>query len=346
MSDAREVSTTGGRKLDHIRINLEDDVSAKGVTTGLERYRFAHCALPELNLDEIDTGTTFLGHTLRLPLLISSMTGGVPEGGRINRNLARAAQACGVAMGLGSGRVALEDAAAREHFRVRREAPDVFLLANLGAVQLNYGYDARRCDELVRLLDADALILHLNALQEAVQPEGNTRFAGLLDRIAAVCARVSVPVVVKEVGWGISAEEVSRLRDAGVAAVDVAGAGGTSWSEVERRRGDAEMAAVAAAFAGWGIPTTEALVAARATAPELPIIASGGIRNGVEVATCLALGADLVGTASPLLKAAARSAEEAERALAVLGRQLRVTMFCAGARDLGALRGTSRLHRL
>jgi isopentenyl-diphosphate Delta-isomerase len=331
------------RKNDHIRINLEEDVAAKGITTGLERYRFEHQALPNLDFDDVDTGVRFLGHAVRIPLLISSMTGGVAEGGRINRNLARAAQACGVALGLGSGRIALEDAAAREHFRVRQEAPDVLLLANLGAVQLNYGFDARHCLDLVEMLEANALILHLNALQEAVQPEGNTRFAGLLDRIAEVCARLPIPVVVKEVGWGLSADMVRLLAQAGVAAVDVAGAGGTSWSEVERLRSGDQMAAVAAAFAGWGIPTADALVTARRAAPTLPIVASGGIRNGVEVAKCLALGADLAGLASPLLKAAARSAEEAERALEVIGRQLRIAMFCVGARDIDALRHTPHL---
>ena len=338
-----EPSATGGRKIDHIRINLEEDVAAKGITTGLERYRFEHQALPNLDFDDVDTGVRFLGHAVRIPLLISSMTGGVAEGGRINRNLARAAQACGVALGLGSGRIALEDAAAREHFRVRQEAPDVLLLANLGAVQLNYGYGARHCLDLVAMLEADALILHLNALQEAVQPEGDTRFAGLLDRIAEVCARLPIPVVVKEVGWGLSADVVRLLAQAGVAAVDVAGAGGTSWSEVERLRGGDQMAAVAAAFADWGIPTADALVAARRAAPTLPIVASGGIRNGVEVAKCLALGADLAGLASPLLKAAARSAEEAERALEIIGRQLRIAMFCVGARDIDALRHTPHL---
>ena len=338
-----EPSATGGRKVDHIRINLEEDVAAKGITTGLERYRFEHQALPNLDFDDVDTAVRFLGHEVRIPLLISSMTGGVAEGGRINRNLARAAQACGVALGLGSGRIALEAPPAREHFRVRQEAPDVLLLANLGAVQLNYGYDARHCLDLVQMLEADALILHLNALQEAVQPEGNTRFAGLLDRIAEVCARLPIPVVVKEVGWGVSADVVRLLAQAGVAAVDVAGAGGTSWSEVERLRSSDQMAAVASAFAGWGIPTADALVTARRAAPTLPIVASGGIRNGVEVAKCLALGADLAGLASPLLKAAARSAEEAERALEVIGRQLRIAMFCVGARDIDALRHTPHL---
>jgi len=341
-----EQSATGSRKVDHIRINLEEDVAGKGITTGLERYRFEHQALPELDLDDVDTGTRFLGHTLRLPLLISSMTGGVPEGGRINRNLARAAQARGVAMGLGSGRIALEDAAARAHFQVRRYAPDALLFANLGAVQLRYGYDARRCRDLVRALEADVLILHLNPLQEAVQPEGDTRFAGLLERIGAVCAGLDVPVVVKEVGWGISGDTARRLGEAGVAAVDVAGAGGTSWSEVERRRGDGRQAAIAAAFAGWGIPTADALVAVRRAVPDLPIVASGGVRDGVEAAMCFALGADLVGLASPLLKAAARGPNEAIEALDILGAQLRIAMFGIGVCDIAALRRTTRLQRI
>jgi len=274
------------------------------------------------------------------------MTGGVLEGGRINRNLARAAQARGVAMGLGSGRIALEDAAARAHFQVRRHAPDVLLFANLGAVQLRYGYDTRRCRDLVRALEADALILHLNPLQEAVQPEGDTRFAGLLERIGVVCAGLDVPVVVKEVGWGLSGDTARRLGEAGVAAIDVAGAGGTSWSEVERRRGDGRQAAIAAAFAGWGIPTADALVAARHAAPDLPIVASGGVRDGVEAAMCLALGANLVGLASPLLKAAARGPDEAIEALDILGAQLRIAMFGIGVRDIATLRGTTRLRRI
>jgi len=341
-----EQSVTGSRKADHIRINLEEDVAGKGITTGLERYRFEHQALPEIDLDDVDTSTRFLGHTLRLPLLISSMTGGVPEGGRINRNLARAAQARGAAMGLGSGRIALEDAAARAHFQVRQHAPDVLLFANLGAVQLGYGYDARRCRDLVRALEADALILHLNPLQEAVQPEGDTRFAGLLERIGEVCAGLDVPVVVKEVGWGISGDTARLLGEVGVAAIDVAGAGGTSWSEVERRRGDGRQAAIATAFAGWGIPTADALVATRHAAPDLPIVASGGVRDGVEAAMCLALGADLVGLASPLLKAAACGTDEAVEALDILGAQLRIAMFGVGARDIAALRGTTRLQRI
>ncbi len=342
--DRVAVTGTGSRKLDHIRINLSEDVAGKGVTTGLDRYRFEHQALPDLDFERIDTSTSFLGHRLRVPLLISSMTGGVAEGGRINRNLARAAQTYGVAMGLGSGRIALEDAAAREHFMVRHEAPDALLLANLGAVQLSYGYDARRCRDLVRALEADALILHLNPLQEAVQPEGDTRFAGLLSRIAEVCALLDVPVVVKEVGWGLSSDVVRALARAGVAAVDVAGAGGTSWSEVERLRGDERQSAVAAAFAGWGIPTADAVVAARRAAPGLPLVASGGIRDGVEVAKCIALGANVAGLASPLLKAAAQSVEAAEEALEILATQLRVAMFCTGCRDMTALQYSERLY--
>ncbi|MFN3929561.1 MAG: type 2 isopentenyl-diphosphate Delta-isomerase, partial [Thermoflexus sp.] len=221
------------RKADHIRINLEEDVSFGQLTTGFERLRFVHRALPELDLQEVDLSTTFFGKTLKAPLLISSMTGGTEEAGRINRNLAEAAQARGIAMGLGSMRAALERPELLPTFQVRRYAPDILLFANLGAVQLNYGYTVDHCRRAVELVKADALILHLNPLQEALQPEGDTNFAGLLRKIEAVCKALPVPVVVKEVGWGISEEVARLLADAGVAAIDVAGAGGTSWSQVE-----------------------------------------------------------------------------------------------------------------
>lgn len=337
------------RKSEHIEINLTKDVSGKGINSGLERYRFEHAALPELNLSEVDISTEFLGHKLQVPLLISSMTGGTEESLRINANLARAAQQMGVAMGLGSGRIALESTATAQYFSVRKEAPDVLLLANLGAVQLNYGTSARDCQRLVDKLEANALVLHLNALQEAVQPEGDTNFAGLLDKIAEVCTVVNVPVVVKEVGWGLSGDVVTALAHAGVAGIDLAGAGGTSWSEVERYRGNAEQQAVAAAFADWGIPTAEALAAAREALRgfrHLPLIASGGLRNGVDAAKCFALGAHLAGMASPFLRAAVESESQVESLIRVFERQLRIAMFATGTRNLTELRGTSRLKRI
>ncbi len=333
------------RKADHIRINLEEDVSFGRLTTGFERLRFIHRALPELDLREIDLSTVFFGKPLNAPLLISSMTGGTEEAARINRNLAEAAQAYGIAMGLGSMRAVLEHPELLPTFQVRRYAPRILLFANLGAVQLNYGYTVDHCRRAVELVEADALILHLNPLQEALQPEGDTNFAGLLRKIEAVCRALPVPVVVKEVGWGISDAVARMLAEAGVAAIDVAGAGGTSWSQVEMHRApDERHRQVAAAFREWGIPTVEAIRMARRGAPGLPIIASGGIRDGVEVAKAIALGASLVGMAGPFLRAAVASAEAVAETIEVITRQLRIAMFCVGARDLAALRSVSLIE--
>jgi isopentenyl-diphosphate Delta-isomerase len=327
------------RKHDHLRIVLEDDVAADGVSTGLERFRLVHCALPELDLAEIDTSVAFFGRTLRAPFLISGMTGGVARGAEINRRLAAAAQALGCAMGVGSQRVALEEPSFTRHFRLREIAPDILLLANLGAVQLNYGYGPAECQRAVDMIEADALALHLNPLQEALQAGGNTNWSGLLRRIEAVCAALPVPVVVKEVGWGISGRVARQLVEAGVAAIDVGGAGGTSWSEVERHRAPtARLRRVSGSFAGWGIPTVDSLLMTRAAAPGLPVIVSGGLRSGVEAATAMALGADLAGFAAPLLRAAAASESGAYDLLAALIDELRLSMFCCGAGDLARLK--------
>jgi isopentenyl-diphosphate delta-isomerase len=332
------------RKADHIRINLEEDVQFPRLTTGLERYRFVHQALPELDLAAVDTSIPLLGKTLAAPLLISSMTGGTEQAERINRNLAIAAQARGIAMGLGSQRTGLEVAATAESFRVRRDAPDILLLANLGAVQLNKGYGVDHCRRAVDMIGADGLILHLNPLQEVLQADGDWHWAGLLDKVAEVCRGVGVPVVVKEVGWGISADLAQRLAEAGVAVIDVAGAGGTSWSEVEYHRAPSErLRRLARAFADWGIPTAESLTAVGAAVPHLPRIASGGIRDGIDVAKCVALGASAAGLASPFLKAAVVSAEAVVDTIDFLVEELRIAMFCAGAGDLAALRQPGRL---
>lgn len=329
---------TQGRKADHIRINLEEDVRSKGVSTGFERYRLVHCALPELDLDAVDTRTAFLGRDLGAPILISSMTGGLEQAHEINRRLASAAQRYGCAMGVGSERAAVERPELARYFQVRDAAPDVLLLANLGAVQLNYGYGVDECRRAVDMIGADALVLHLNPLQEAVQPEGNTRFAGLLGKLEQVCARLGVPVIVKEVGWGLSASVATRLRDAGVSAVDIAGAGGTSWSEVERyRTADRVRQRVAAAFAGWGIPTAESLRMVREAVPELPVIASGGLRTGLDAALSVAMGASLAGFAGPLLRAAAESEEAVYETVGALVQELRIAAFCTGSADMSAL---------
>jgi isopentenyl-diphosphate delta-isomerase len=293
---------TSSRKLDHVRIVLDQDVAAKGVVTGFAAYRLPHEAVPELDLAEVDTSTTFLGKPMRAPLLVSSMTGGAHDVARINLALAEAAEALGLAMGVGSQRSAIRDAGLAYTYQVRKVAPRIPLLANLGAVQLNYGYGVDECRRAVEMIEADALILHFNALQEAVQPEGNTNFKGLLKRVEQVCRGVGVPVIAKEVGNGIGAQAARRLVEAGVWGIDVAGAGGTSWSEVERfRHANAGGARVAGAFAGWGLPTTEAIRAVRAALPDIALIGSGGVRSGVDVAKAIALGADLGATAKPAL---------------------------------------------
>jgi isopentenyl-diphosphate Delta-isomerase len=333
-------SLTETRKADHIRINLEEDVRSS-ITTGLENYHFIHQALPEIDLAAVDLSQQLFGRKLSAPILISSMTGGTEGAGRINRILAEAAQFAGVAMGVGSQRAALEKPEVAETFRVRRYAPDILLFANIGAVQLNYGYSIDHCRRAVEMVEADALILHLNALQEAVQPEGDTHFAGLADKIAEVCSALTVPVIAKEVGWGISEQAARMLKDAGVSAIDVAGAGGTSWSQVEKYRiQDESLARVAAAFRDWGIPTADSIRMVRQAAPGLPVFASGGLRSGVDIAKCIALGACLGGMAGPFLKAAARSLEETLQTIAEIRREVQICMFAAGAANIAQLQRT------
>jgi isopentenyl-diphosphate Delta-isomerase len=334
------------RKADHIRICLEEDVSGRNITTGFERYRFVHQALPELDLRNVDTSLELWGRSLKLPILISSMTGGAPRAAEINRNLATAAQDLALAMGVGSQRAALQRPELESTYRVRDVAPGILLFANVGAVQLNYSYGVEECRRAVDMIEADALVLHLNALQEAVQPEGDTNFAGLAGKIAQVCRGVGVPVIAKEVGWGISVDAARVLWEAGVSAIDVAGAGGTSWSQVEMHRIPSESGRlVAEAFADWGIPTAESLVSIREAGVPAgsKLFASGGLRNGTDIARAMALGADLAGIARPFLKAAAMSPEATVELGGVLRDQLRIAMFAIGAANLQQLRGTKRL---
>ncbi len=332
-----KVTQIGSRKEDHIRINLENDVRS-GIRTGLERFRFIHRALPELNLDEVELGQTLFGRQLQAPILISSMTGGTADAAKINRVLAQAAQATHIAMGVGSQRAAIDHPELSPSFQVRDYAPDILLFANLGAVQLNYGYGVEQCLKAVEMIAADALVLHFNPLQEALQPEGDTRFAGLLDKVRTVCQEVSVPVIAKEVGWGFSQVDARNLMDAGVAAIDVAGAGGTSWSQVEMHRAKNEsQARLAAAFVDWGIPTSQAIRNVRQAAPGLTVIASGGLRSGTDIAKCLALGAKLGGMAGPFLKSAALSLEATLQTVAEIQREIQICMFATGSANLQAL---------
>ncbi len=333
-----KVAPIDQRKSDHIKINLEQDVRS-ALTSGLEKYHFIHEALPELDLNRIDTSLNLFGKPLTSPTLISSMTGGTSEAETINLRLAEAAQECGIAMGVGSQRAAIEDPEQAKTFQVRRAAPDILLFANLGAVQFNYGYGVDECRKAVDMIEADALYLHLNPVQEAVQDAGDTNFAGLAKKIEAICKKLEVPVIAKEVGWGISERTAKILAECGVSAIDVAGAGGTSWSQVEMHRAPDEFTRnLAATFAGWGIPTAESIVGVKRAAPEMRVFASGGIKDGLDIAKCIALGATLGGMAGQFLKAAAISTEKAVEMMKLTKRQIEVTMFATGVGALDELR--------
>lgn len=327
------------RKADHIQINLDERARAHDVSSGFERVRFVHQALPELNLADVNLTSTFLGRQLLAPILVSSMTGGIEEGFEINRRLARAAQTFGCAMGVGSQRAAIEDRDLERFFRIRDVAPTIPLFANLGAIQLNLGYGVEQCRRAIEMIDADALILHLNPLQEALQAGGDREFAGLLAKIESLCRSLGAPVIVKEVGWGISEHVAGQLAEAGVAAIDVSGAGGTSWSYVEGQRASTTLARrICDSFRSWGIPTMASLQLAKRGAPALPIIASGGLQTGIDAAKAIAFGADLAGFAGPLLRAASESERAAHELLEALIEELRLSMFCTGSARLVDLR--------
>ena len=332
-----KVAPIDQRKADHIKINLEKDVRS-ALTTGLELYHFVHEALPELDLERVDTSLNLFGKRLAAPILISSMTGGTADAETINLRLAEAAQEMKIAMGVGSQRAAIENPDQARTFQVRRVAPDILLLANLGAVQLNYGYGIDQCRQAVDMIQADALILHFNPLQEAVQDAGDTNFAGLAKKIEEICKKLEVPVIAKEVGWGISERTAKLLADCGISAIDVAGAGGTSWSQVEMYRAPDEFTReLAATFVGWGIPTVDSILNVKKAAPDMTIFASGGIKDGLDIAKCIALGASLGGMAGQFLKAAAISTKSAVQMMKLTKRQIEVTMFATGAKEIGEL---------
>jgi isopentenyl-diphosphate Delta-isomerase len=341
----KSLSATQRRKKEHLEICLDTDAVRHPYGTGFDRYFFPHNALPEIDIEEIDLSTTFLGKRLKAPILISSMTGGFDLARKVNRNLAQAAERLGVAMGVGSQRVALEEKTAARSFEVRDIAPNILLLGNLGAVQLNYGYGVEHCRRAVEMIGADGLILHLNVLQEAAQPEGNRNFAGLADKIAKVCGQLRVPVVAKEVGSGISGDVARRLQRAGVRAIDVAGRGGTSWYQVEATRAAKKERPVDRTFADWGIPTEEALIQVRAAVPDLEVVASGGIRNGLDIAKAVALGADMTAIAQPLLAPALESAQAVVTLLSGIIGEIKIAMLCVGAKSLVALRGVTLTRR-
>jgi isopentenyl-diphosphate delta-isomerase len=336
------MSGIGQRKRRHLEVCLEGDVEYAGRTTGFERWSLPYQALPETDLDRVDTTSALFGKRLSAPLLIGAMTGGTEASARINRNLAEAAQRLGVGMMLGSQRVMLERPETAPSFAVREWAPDIVLIGNLGVSQLLGGYGAWELERAVAEVGADALALHCNPLQESIQRGGDSDFRGILERLAEIVPRLPFPVVLKEVGHGLSAHVARAAASAGVSALDVAGAGGTSWCRVEQlvRYGEIRHPELAE----WGIPTARALVEARAALPTATLIASGGVRSGVDVAKAIALGAQACAVALPLLRPALESADAVVEVLDRYLFELRVAMHCSGAPDLAAL-SALRLER-
>lgn len=324
------------RKLDHLRICTEKDVESG--RSGFDEITLAHCALPETDYDKIDMKTRFLGKKLDYPLIIEAMTGGVDEALEINKDLASVAQEFGIGFGVGSQRAAIENIRLEDTFKVRDVAPDILLIANIGAVQLNYGYTVKECKKAVEMIGADALALHLNPLQEVIQTEGDRDFSDLTAKINEVARRLGKPVIVKETGCGISYEAAKNLK---VAAIDVAGSGGTSWSLVESYRSSGRNQHLGRLFAGWGIPTADSI--RDVTGLKMPVIASGGIRNGLDAAKSIALGADSAGVALPVLKALMEGGRDgAKDFIERFIYELKICMFLTGSKNVKELRGKTR----
>ncbi len=329
---------SGLRKSAHLSICATQDVEADRIDSGFDAWRFPHVSLPEIDAGEIDVRTEFLGKEFAAPILISGMTGGSLPARDINRSLATAAQELGIGMGLGSQRAMLEDLSLRSTYEVRDVAPDILLLANLGAVQLGRGLGVEACSEVVESVGADALVLHLNPLQEMVQPEGDRNWKGILDRIATICEELAVPVVLKETGAGMGGKMGSIAESVGAAALDVGGAGGTSWGYIEGFRSeDSVRRQIGETFRNWGISTYDSVRALRETTA-IPLVASGGVRSGLEVAKAIAIGATVCGSALPFFRAVRE--EGVQGVCALTNRwveELKIAMMCTGSGDLTAL---------
>ena len=328
------------RKDEHLDVVLRGEALATGSISGLDDIRLSHCALPELNIENIDLSRSLFGKKLEAPILISSMTGGPQRSIALNKHIAEACATLGLAFGVGSQRIALEGKSTAGLDReLRRIAPNAVIFANFGAAQLQHWKGPDMALRAVEMIDADALIIHLNPLQEAVQAGGDTDWTGLLKKIATVCRVSPFPVICKEVGAGVSGAIARQLVDAGVAAIDVAGLGGTSWVAVEAARStDPKQRAIAAPFRDWGIPTAQAIAEARYACPDAVIIASGGVRNGLDCARSVRLGADIAGLAAGVLSTAVESTEALVAQLEIIIAQLRIACFCTGSGNLAQLR--------
>lgn len=333
------------RKIEHVSVALSQDVSAPQHANWND-IQFVHQALPEVNLDEIDTSVSFLGHTLRYPIFVSSLTGGHPDVLTINRNLAQAAQTYGLALGVGSQRAGIVNSDVADSYAITREhAPDAFLIANIGAPQLipqarHAAFTQAQVQRAIDMIGANALAIHMNSLQEAAQPEGDRRAVGEAAALKALTARVAVPVLAKETGAGVCREQALLLRSCGVAAIDVGGAGGSSMSAMEaarsRARGDEQTMNIGLLYRDWGIATPIAVV--EASTAHLPLISTGGVRNGLDIARALALGATLIGMGFPFLKAASESYEKVCELIEGVIAEMKVAMQLSGAANIAQLR--------
>lgn len=333
---------TEARKSDHIRVVNEEQVQAKSVFTGFEDVHFVHRTVPEVDLKQIDTSTDFFGHRLAAPIIISCMTGGTYKAIKINGGLAQAAEKFGLAMGVGSQRAAVEKPELIYSYGVAREkGPSVFLIGNLGAAQLLKGYGPKQAQQAIDMLKANALVIHLNALQEAAQPEGDTNYDGILGKLKELTRQIKVPVIAKETGAGISLEDARLLEEAGVKGIDAGGAGGTSWSAVEvyrsKEAGKTLHEKIGMTFWDWGIPTVASIVEVK-SATRLTVIGSGGVRSGLDVAKAVALGADAVGLAYPFFKAIMEGQETLEAVITQIIAELRTAMFLTGSRNIDELK--------
>jgi len=330
------------RKDEHIQICLEEDVKARNITTGFEDIHLIHRALPEISLKEIDLSTTVFNHLFSAPLIVEGMTGGTEKAITINAAIAQAVEELGLGMGVGSQRAAIEDPTLEKTFKVaREEAPNAFLIANLGGPQLIKGYGVKEAQRAVEMIEADALAIHLNPLQEVVQPEGETDYKGIIEEISEIVKGLDVPVIVKETGAGIAAEEAKTLEAIGVSGIDVAGAGGTSWAAVEyyraKKQGNQSAQMFGEALWDWGIPTAISLVEVIQSV-SLPVIASGGIRSGEDAAKAIALGASLTGIAWPALVSALKGSAAVKETLNLMIGQLTSAMFLVGADSIKKLK--------
>jgi len=329
------------RKMRHIRVSLEEDVEGD-IGTGLQDVRLIHRALPEIDLDDVSTEATLFGKRLKAPLIISAITGGTGEAKKINETLARVAEEKGIGIGVGSQRIAIAQPETEHTFRVVRDlAPTAFVMGNMGCPQLSLGWGADEAKRCVEMVDADALALHMNPLQEAVQLGGDTNYRGILDKVKEVTEALQVPVVMKETGCGVAYEDALRMEAAGAKGVEVSGVGGTSWSAVEyhiaREVGKKDQEYLGRALWNWGIPTAVS-VAEISQRTSLTVIASGGIRTGAEIAKSFSLGADAAGIAKPFLEKAVEGYDALSQHVDHIIRELRVVMFLVGARNLEELK--------